>query len=74
MKSYSFDCEDITISDNEISFSADPMPLDQNCDYLEISNLATCTELRLMFLLLSGFLPCGADDYKNLKNAPILIF
>lgn len=28
----------------------------------------------LFLIYQSGFLPCGADDYKNLKNAPILIF
>lgn len=36
MKTYKFDCRDISISDNEICFSADPMPLDQNCDVVEI--------------------------------------
>lgn len=36
MKTYKFDCQDISISDNEICFSADPMLLDQNCDMVEI--------------------------------------
>ena len=30
------DCVDISISENEITFSADPMPLDQNCDMVEL--------------------------------------
>ncbi len=36
MNIYQMNCVDMVISENEITFSADPMSLDQDCDMVEL--------------------------------------
>lgn len=50
MNIYEFDCRDIKISAGmTLIFSADPMPLDQNCDVVEIHKLFDTNYLRFFY-------------------------
>lgn len=50
LSTYHFACEDIEINDQQIYFSVETFPLEQNCDYMEISRpFSSDSELKFWY-------------------------